>query len=201
MNDWCKSTHGITGPPDQNSRNSGNKCQLARPMTMPNFIALGQMMYEKSVTIFYTFSILAPPCRIARPFYQTDKFRPVLKTPLGNIWCQSSLRSLMAWHTHKENNKRCIISALQCGDKKGKNINIWLFLSTTQRTTRISYILACWCLVGLKRVFIALRAFSNGCWHEALRPPFKNWTYIHNLWTFAYVRVSECRRIEHFLRT
>jgi len=27
--------------PGQSSRNSGNKCQLARPLTMPNFIAIG----------------------------------------------------------------------------------------------------------------------------------------------------------------
>ena len=35
-------------------------CPLARPITMPNFIALRQTVYKKSVTIFKPFSILAP---------------------------------------------------------------------------------------------------------------------------------------------
>jgi len=55
------SSHGIGGPRDQSSPNLGNKCQLPRPLTLPYFIALGQTMYEKSVTdSFTTFSILVP---------------------------------------------------------------------------------------------------------------------------------------------
>jgi len=42
VNDWCMSPHGITGPPDQSSRNSGNKFRLDRPLTRPNFVALRQ---------------------------------------------------------------------------------------------------------------------------------------------------------------
>jgi len=34
--------HGVTGPPDQSSRNSGNKFQLARSLMWPNFAALQQ---------------------------------------------------------------------------------------------------------------------------------------------------------------
>jgi len=59
VKDWCKSPHGITGPPDQSSRNSGNKCQAARPLTPPNFIPLGQSVYEKSVTILTPFTFSA----------------------------------------------------------------------------------------------------------------------------------------------
>jgi len=58
------SPHGIAGRPDESSPNSGNTCHLARPLTITlrNFVALGETMYEKSVTkYFYTlqFSILA----------------------------------------------------------------------------------------------------------------------------------------------
>jgi len=149
------SPHGIAGLPDQSSRNSGNKCQLVRPLTapfsfrcnkkctryslskicvlakvdqssqkmwdnllrtnalvMPNFIMLGQTMYEKSSTIFFTpFSIFGAPgglwAKVHQswpdvqqvPLYQRDKFRPVLKNPLGDICCQISSISLMAWPT------------------------------------------------------------------------------------------------------
>jgi len=34
---------------------------LARPLTVPNFIALGQTMYEKSVTNFYTLQYFGAP--------------------------------------------------------------------------------------------------------------------------------------------
>ena len=48
VKDWCKSPHGITGPPDQSSRNSGNKCQLARPQTLPIFVVLWEKVCEIS---------------------------------------------------------------------------------------------------------------------------------------------------------
>jgi len=38
VKDWCMSPHGIMGPPDKRSQNSVNKFQLARPLTMPNFV-------------------------------------------------------------------------------------------------------------------------------------------------------------------
>jgi len=37
--------HGIAGPPDQSSRNSGNKCPLARRVTVPNFVTLCQEQF------------------------------------------------------------------------------------------------------------------------------------------------------------
>jgi len=43
------SPHGITEPPDQNSRNSGNKFQLASPLTLPSFVMLRQEVCEISV--------------------------------------------------------------------------------------------------------------------------------------------------------
>jgi len=39
---WCD----IAGPPDKSSRNSGNKCQLVRPLTVPNFVTFRQEMCE-----------------------------------------------------------------------------------------------------------------------------------------------------------
>jgi len=49
----------VSRTPDQSARSSGNKCQLARPLTMPNFIALGQTIYEKVLQI-KSVTILAP---------------------------------------------------------------------------------------------------------------------------------------------
>jgi len=54
------SPHGIARPPDRSSRNSGNKCQLAKPLILPNFIAPLQLVYEKIVKIFTPVTILAP---------------------------------------------------------------------------------------------------------------------------------------------
>jgi len=42
------SPHGTAGPLDQSSPNSGNKCQLARPLKPPNFIALRQKVFRIS---------------------------------------------------------------------------------------------------------------------------------------------------------
>ena len=45
---------------DQSSPNSLTICYAPMPLIVPNFLALGQTTYEKSVTIFFTpFSILA----------------------------------------------------------------------------------------------------------------------------------------------
>jgi len=43
------SPHGITGPLEQSSRNSGNKFRLARSLTRPNFVALRQKVCELSL--------------------------------------------------------------------------------------------------------------------------------------------------------
>ena len=40
--DWSMLPHGITGPPDQSSRNSGNKLWLTTPLTRPNFVVFPQ---------------------------------------------------------------------------------------------------------------------------------------------------------------
>jgi len=48
VKDWCMPPHGITGPPDQSSLNSGNKCRLAKPLTLPNFVELRQKVCEIS---------------------------------------------------------------------------------------------------------------------------------------------------------
>jgi len=48
VTNWCMSPHGIAGPPDHSSRNSGNKCRLARPLTVPNFGTLRQKVLDMS---------------------------------------------------------------------------------------------------------------------------------------------------------
>jgi len=106
-------------PRDQSSPNSGSKCQLVRPLTVPNFIALGQTVYEKSVIIFYTLHYFGtaggtPWAKvhqsgcwyIARPsIYKCAKFRPVLTTSVQNICSQNSPISLTAWHTETQTKK------------------------------------------------------------------------------------------------
>jgi len=42
VKDWCMSPHGITGPPDQSSQNSGNKLRLTTPLTRPKFVVFPQ---------------------------------------------------------------------------------------------------------------------------------------------------------------
>jgi len=46
VTDWCMSPHGIAGPQNQSSPNSGKKCPLAKPLTMQNFVAIGWEMPE-----------------------------------------------------------------------------------------------------------------------------------------------------------
>jgi len=81
------------------------------PIIVPNFIAVGQTVCEKSVTIFTPsffwrhrgahwaiFHQCGRWCT-ARPLYQTVNFRPVLTTPLRDTCCQSLSISLTAWRT------------------------------------------------------------------------------------------------------
>jgi len=59
--------------PDQSSPNSGSMWPLARPLNMPNFVALHQTVYEKSGTkIFYTrhyFGALGDPLGQSSPIW------------------------------------------------------------------------------------------------------------------------------------
>jgi len=56
VKDWCMFPHGIAGPPDQSSSNSGSRWRLARPLTLPNFITLRQKVYQ-----IYAFKTLGLP--------------------------------------------------------------------------------------------------------------------------------------------
>jgi len=97
------------GTPAQSSPNSGNNCRLARPLILPNFIALGQTVYEKSVIIFYTLHYSGAQGGPSRSkfinlghnvqqgsLYQPAKFRPVLKTSVRDICCEISSIPLTA---------------------------------------------------------------------------------------------------------
>jgi len=93
-------------PPDQSSPNSGNKCPLARPLMLPNFVA----MYEKSVT-----KIFLQPLVFWRSWAKIHQFqhrctaRPELITcrisypsdnlPTRYLLYPMSWISLMAWPT------------------------------------------------------------------------------------------------------
>jgi len=66
--DWCKSPHGIVGPPDQSLQNSGNKCRLAKPRE------------------------ILSPCDKKRSRYTLSKICAPEKVD------QSSLKSLTIWH-------------------------------------------------------------------------------------------------------
>jgi len=54
------SPHGIVAPPNQSSRNSGSKCQLARPLTLPIFVALSQKVCEISAVEYLCFRKSGP---------------------------------------------------------------------------------------------------------------------------------------------
>ena len=55
------SPHGIAGSPEKSSRNSGNKCQLARPPNAAKFYrARLNGVREKRYNFFTPFTILAP---------------------------------------------------------------------------------------------------------------------------------------------
>jgi len=67
------SPHDIAGPMDQSSPNLGNKCQLARSLMLPNFIALQQKIHVRDIR-----------CR---------------KSVLPEKVAQSSPKSLRTWYT------------------------------------------------------------------------------------------------------
>ena len=82
--------------------NNARHCAIL-PVIVPNFVALGQTVYEKSVTIFLNSALFWRPKRthwvevhqsrcscIASPFIQPDKFRPVLTSLVQDICCQIS---------------------------------------------------------------------------------------------------------------
>jgi len=54
------SPHGMAGPLDRSSPNSGYKCPLARPLTLPNFVTLRQNVCEISAAENFRFRISAP---------------------------------------------------------------------------------------------------------------------------------------------
>jgi len=77
----CMSPHGITGPPDQSSRNLRNEFPLARPRTQPNFVALRQksvwniscgkhLIPEKKAKVHPRSPDLSPIDRSYRSFYR-----------------------------------------------------------------------------------------------------------------------------------
>lgn len=89
------SPRGIAGPPDQSSQKSFKTCYAPMPFIVPNLIAIGQTMYEKSVIILYTLQYFGalrglPEPKLTNlspdvqqgPLYQSAKFRPALKTCL-----------------------------------------------------------------------------------------------------------------------
>ena len=61
VKDWCMSPHGIVGPSDQSSQNSGIKCPLARLLTLPNLMLPNDVREKHYRFIFFIpFSIFAP---------------------------------------------------------------------------------------------------------------------------------------------
>ena len=62
MKDWHKWLHcTVSRDPGSKFTKFRKKCQLARPLTMPDFIVLDQTMYEKSVTKFLHPSVFWRP--------------------------------------------------------------------------------------------------------------------------------------------
>ena len=105
---------------DQSSPKSLRIRYRSIPLTTPNFVAVCQTVYEKSVTIFCTLQFLGAAgdpdpwvkvqqsgwWRTARSLYQADKFRPLSTTPLGDICCQSSSILWTAWPTDRQTDRQ-----------------------------------------------------------------------------------------------
>ena len=69
----------------------GDSLLYTMPLTMPNFIVLGQTMYEKSITIFFTsFTILAPK---GTPWSKFNNLGPYVYSNLPLSTSQISSRS------------------------------------------------------------------------------------------------------------
>ena len=105
------------------------------PLIMPNFIVLGQTMFEKSVAKYFEslqyFGAPGGPLSRSSPIlalmYNNAPFiklHPVLTTPLRDICCQILSISLMAWLTHK-NSKRHV--CIPCGNKNDLSVGLsWI---------------------------------------------------------------------------
>jgi len=91
VNDWCISPHGIAAAVDPSSPNSGTKCQLARPLTMPNFVALRQEVCEISAVENFCF-----PKKWTK--FRQNPLKPVTHRCPSS--CQISSRSVK-WCTRK----------------------------------------------------------------------------------------------------
>jgi len=128
------------GTPDQTSRNSGNKYQLARPLTCQISSRLVKRCTRKSVTMFTPFSILAhqgDSLHQSSPIWVMTYSKPPLSSrQISSRSVNPSRRYLLPKFVDfvdgvtfilTKNSKRCrpIVCALPpCGDYKGKNINI-----------------------------------------------------------------------------
>ena len=99
----------VSWDPDQSSSKSLKACYGPMPAIMPNFIMLSQIMYEISVTIFYTLQYFGTPAGLPGIKFtnlgpdvlhgqicQCAKFRLILTTCIQDICCQSSPISLTA---------------------------------------------------------------------------------------------------------
>jgi len=100
VKDWRMSPHGVVGPRTKVDEIRGIIVNiLIKPLTMPNFIALGQTVYEKSVTKFLHPSLFwrsrgIPWAKvhqsrwwyIARPLYLAVKCYHLLTTCLQDIY-------------------------------------------------------------------------------------------------------------------
>jgi len=100
---------------------SPGKVDQSLPKSVSNFIALGQKMYERRVTIFYTLQYFGAPGDPLWPLfsnlgagvqqvpdYHCAKFRPLLTTCLRVICCRTSFILLKAWPTDSMTDKKTL---------------------------------------------------------------------------------------------
>ena len=121
---------------DQSPPKSLKTCYAPMPVIVPNFIAFGQSVYEKSVTIFTPFTFWRPRGPLGPkftnpggnvqqgPVYQSAKFRPVLT--IRDTSCQKFVDfgdSVTDTQTNKKQtvNNISLVSVLPCGDRKRRN--------------------------------------------------------------------------------
>jgi len=122
------SPHGITGPPDQSSRNSGNKLRLTTPLTRPNFVVFPQKVcIQNDVGAYMHFCNEAKSCVYwlvnETLWYETEtRLRHLIFSPRRDRNLPTFSRDRDVWKLRLENEttslsngKKTLACDRQCG--------------------------------------------------------------------------------------
>jgi len=104
---------GITEPPDQTLRNSGNNFRLTKPLTLPNFVALRQKVCEISVVekfcspeklskVHHRFPDLSPIDRPYTSFHRHSVISLALLPTLSVIFLPTKSKSIHVCQSYSQ---------------------------------------------------------------------------------------------------